>query len=283
MIAGRKPHLLGLYWVESGEYNRAMPNAPAKPTRRIRPARQALQTLRLATGSTLRWLDQAWPTVVASELAAVEPWQPDAAGDYCPRCGASAGPGSLAPDGCVFCRGKSLPWQRLTRLSLYDEPVEGWLKQMKFGKQWTWGPYFGKLLAQRVGEPMLSDRVVVTAVPMHWRRRWRRGFNQAELMARAIARQRGWPYLPLLKRMRWTPPQPSVVASQREANVRASVQAQPVDLTGYEVILVDDIKTTGSTLGTCCRELKACGAVSIHVAVAAVADPHGMKFKRKKA
>ncbi|MEM9021811.1 MAG: phosphoribosyltransferase family protein [Planctomycetota bacterium] len=253
-----------------------MPNAPVSP--RI-ATRSRLDRVR----SAARWLDRAWPTVVASELARVDHWEPDEDGAYCPRCGASAGPGSLAPDGCVFCRGTRLPWQRLTRLSLYDEPVDGWLKQMKFGRQWTWGGYFGDRLAERLGEPIRGDRVVVTAVPMHWRRRWRRGFNQAELMAREISRARGWPYLPLLKRQRWTPPQPSVVASQREANVRASVQARGVDLAGYEVVLVDDIKTTGSTLAACCRELKGCGAVSIHVAVAAVADPQGMKFQRSKA
>lgn len=254
-----------------------MPRVLPKPPHRL------TQTLRRVPATGLRWLDAAWPTVVDLELAAAEDWQPDEAGEYCPRCGASAGPGSLAPDGCVFCRGKKLPWQRITRLSLYDEPIEGWLKQMKFGKQWTWGRYFGAFLAPRVGEPMLSDRVVVTAVPMHWRRRWRRGFNQAELIGRELAKRRGWAYLPLLKRRHWTPPQPSVVASQREANVRASMQARAVDLKGYEVILVDDIKTTGSTLSACCHELKQCGAVSIHIAVAAVADPHGMKFKKKKA
>ena len=226
-------------------------------------------------------LDQAWPTVVATELAQFEDWQPDAAEDYCQRCGASAGPGSVLADGCTFCRGKKLAWDRLTRLSLYDEPMDGWVKQMKFGRQWSWAPHLGRLLAERVGEPIEQDKVVVTYVPMHWRRRWRRGFNQAELMAKALAKAHGWPVVSLIRRTIWTPPQPSVLASQRDANVKQSFALREVDLEGWQVLLVDDIKTSGSTLDACCKLMKGAGARSIQVAVAAVADPMGTKFKKK--
>lgn len=227
-------------------------------------------------------LDQFWPTVVAGELAQVEDWHPDHADDYCQRCGASAGPGAALADGCAFCRGKKLAWDRLTRLALYDEPMDGWIKQMKFGRQWSWASCYGKLLAHRVGEPIDPDKIVVTYVPMHWRRRWRRGFNQAELMARALAKTRGWPMVPLLRRTDWTPPQPSVVASQREANVRQSFALREVDLQGWQVLLIDDIKTSGATLGTCSRLMKSAGARSIQVGIAAVADPKGTKFKKKR-
>lgn len=231
-----------------------------------------------------RWinntLDRLWPTVVTIERSRHD-WQPDEAEDYCHRCGASAGPGSVLTDGCAFCRGRALAWDRLTRLALYDEPFEGWLKQMKFGRQWSWAPHLGRLLAERVGEPIEPGKVVVTYVPMHWRRRWRRGFNQAQLMAEALGKARGWPVLPILRRPMWTPPQPSVVPSQREQNVRHSFAIRPIDLTGWQVVLVDDIKTSGASVGTCCKLLHQHGARSIHIAVAAVADPRGMKFQRK--
>lgn len=229
----------------------------------------------------MQWLDRAWPTVVASERAVFSDWAADEQDDYCFRCGACAGPGSVLADGCGFCRGKSLSWDRLTRLSVYAEPMDGWLKQMKFGRQWSWAEHFGRLLGERVGEAIDPDRVAVVGVPMHWRRRWRRGFNQAELMAKALADSRGWRAMPLLRRPTWTPPQPSVVASQRRQNVQQSFALRPVDLKGWQVILVDDIKTTGSTLGACCGLLRGAGARSIHVAVAAVADAKGMQFKRK--
>ena len=87
--------------------------------------------------------------------------------------------------------------------------------------------------------------------------------------------------LPLLKRPRWTHPQTTVIPSQRDANVKQSFAARRVDLTGYQVLLIDDIKTSGASVGACCKLLKECGARSIHVAVAAVADPRGMDFQRK--
>lgn len=242
---------------------------------------QIASSTRVAWAGAAALLDRAWPTVVSTERSLHPGWLADEAEDYCHRCGASAGPGSVLADGCAFCRGKRLGWDRLTRLSLYDEPVDGWVKQMKFARQWSWAPHLGRLLAERVGEPIDADKVVVTAVPMHWRRRWRRGFNQAELMAKALAKTRGWPCVPLLKRSTWTPPQTTVIASQRAANVKQSFAAHDVDLAGWQVIVVDDIKTTGATLGTCCKLLKERGARSIQVAVAAVADPKGVKFKRK--
>ena len=226
-------------------------------------------------------LDRVWPTVVSTELEAAGDWRPDDTDDYCQRCGASAGPGSVLPDGCTFCRNQKLYWDRLTRLSLYDEPMDGWIKQMKFAKQWSWARYYGRLLAERVGEPIEEDKIVVTYVPMHWRRRWRRGFNQAELMAKALAKARRWPMVPLLQRTQWTHPQPAVLGSQRVANVNQSFGLRDVDLAGWQVVVVDDIKTSGATLGTCCKLLKGAGARSIQVAVAAVADPKGTKFKRK--
>lgn len=228
-----------------------------------------------------QWLDQVWPTAVSVQRSAHDDWQPDEADEYCHRCGASAGPGSVLADGCAFCRGQRLYWDRVTRLSFYDAPMDGWIKQMKFAKQWSWAPHLGRMLAERVGDPIQADRVVVTYVPMHWRRRWRRGFNQAELMAQALAKARGWPMVPMLLRTSWTPPQPSVIPSQREVNVRQSFALHAVDLSGWQVLLVDDIKTSGATLGACSRLLNEAGARSIQVAVAAVADPKGMGFQRK--
>ena len=226
-------------------------------------------------------LDHVWPTVVSAELAQAQGWEPDAADDYCQRCGTSAGPGSVLADGCAFCRGNKLYWDRVTRLSQYDEPMDGWIKQMKFAKQWSWAPYLGRLLAKRVGEPIKQDKIAVTYVPMHWRRRWRRGFNQAELMAKALANARNWPVVPMLKRAHWTPPQPSVTTSQREANVKQSFALRKVDLSGWQIVVVDDLKTSGATLGTCCKMLKEAGARSIQVAVAAVSDPKALPIKKK--
>ena len=235
-----------------------------------------------------RWvtdiLDAVAPTAVSLGLREAagtdgDAWRPDGPETYCPRCGASAGPGSVTSDGCAFCRGKAVAWQRLTRLGAYEEPLSDWIKAMKFGREWTWGRWLGQRLAEHVPPPLPGVPVVVCPVPMPWARRWRRGFNQAAVMAEALAAARGWPYLPALKRTRHTVPQTAIAPSQRALNVRDSITARPIDLTGWQVVLVDDVKTTGSTLGLCTRLLRDRGAASIHAAVAAVADPKGADFR----
>ncbi len=142
------------------------------------------------------------------------------------------------------------------------------------------GAWMGEQLASAVGEPFDADKLVVCPVPMHWMRRWLRGFNQSALIAEQLAAVRGWRVAPLLQRPRATQPQTSVAPSRRTANIRGSFALlEEVDLTGYEVLLVDDVKTTGATLHACTRLLRQAGARSVCAAVAAVADPRGHDFK----
>ncbi len=98
-------------------------------------------------------------------------------------------------------------------------------------------------------------------------------------MALAMAHAHGWPCVKLLRRTRYTAPQSTLSKTQRAQNVRGSLTHEPVDLTGWEVWLVDDVKTSGATLTACCQMLRKTGAAKIHIAVAAVADPGGQRFK----
>ena len=208
-------------------------------------------------------------------------WQPDKPEDYCARCGASVGLGGATGAGCAWCLGKNMPWHRLVRLGLYHPPLDERIRAMKFGRQWAYGPFLGQQLAQQIGQPFDPKRIVVTSVPMHWLRRWRRGYNQADLMAGSLAKARGWPLVQTLTRTRYTPPQTRIPASGRARNVRNCFALVGIDLAGYEVVLVDDVKTTGSTLSACARLLRDAGAQSITVAVAAVADPQHTRFMFK--
>ena len=145
---------------------------------------------------------------------------------------------------------------------------------MKFSSAWAWARCFGEELAKVIDSTADTQRVGVCAVPMHWVRRMRRGYNQAQLMAEALADRRAWPLLPVLRRTRSTLPQTVVVPSGRAANIRKSFAMKPVDLTGWHIWLVDDVKTSGSTLAACTRLLRRAGATRVDVAVAAVAQPH---------
>lgn len=235
------------------------------------------------TGYLRGVLDEVMPSAVDCAVHEAEGsggWRADAREEYCPRCGASAGPGSVTGRGCAFCVNEKIAWDRITRLSAYRPPMDGWIKAMKFGRQWTWAGYLGGQLADRLGENN-AGAVVVCPVPMPWRRRWSRGFNQAALIAEAVAEKRQWPLVEALRRTRHTRPQTAVAPSQRPANVRGSLEAAAIDLAGHDVVLIDDIKTSGSTLTACTKLLKQAGARGVHAAVAAVADPKGSDFRVK--
>jgi len=204
-------------------------------------------------------------------------WRPDDADRYCPRCGLSAGPGAVRAEGCSFCAGERLAWHRLTRLGEYEPPLDDAIKAMKFGRDWARAGWFGRQLARRV---TVSDpaRTLVVPVPMHRFRQWRRGYNQAALIADALAAARGLSALPLLRRVRHTPPQSRLSRTARRANVVRAFAMHPVDLAGHDVLLIDDVKTTGSTLAGCAQALTDHGARSVHCVVVAVADPRQQAF-----
>jgi ComF family protein len=121
--------------------------------------------------------------------------------------------------------------------------------------------------------------MLVTWVPLHLTRRLRRGFDQAQLMARIFARHTGLPLVPTLRRRRRTAPQSTLHANDaRQRNVRDAFAARRIDLTDWHIVLIDDVKTSGATLTQCCRLLRNQGAARIDAAVATVADPKRADF-----
>jgi len=117
------------------------------------------------------------------------------------------------------------------------------------------------------GVPLAWQVNVVCAVPLHPSRVAERGFNQAELLGRALAGALGCPYGPLLKRVRATRQQARLPGAERRANVRGAFAARPA--VGYRILLVDDVFTTGATLLECAETLRRQGAQDVRYAVIA--------------
>lgn len=217
------------------------------------------------------------PTDVERAVRASPDWTYEAADAACPRCGVSAGPGAVDPAdpgaGCARCRDRPTPWRRLTRLGPYAPPLDGWVRDLKFANAWSLAPHLGRLLATALPAGPAPRPVLVVPVPLHWSRRWRRGYNQAQLMARALAAARGLEAAPVLRRRRAARRQARLSATARAKNLRDAFAGHDVDLSPYDVLLVDDVKTTGATLTACVRILKQMGARQVDCAVAAVTDP----------
>ena len=108
----------------------------------------------------------------------------------------------------------------------------------------------------------------VTWVPMSPQKLRRRGYNQSELLAKAVAKELGLPAWNLLEQVRETDTQHSLTRAQRADNVRGAYRAKSATL-GKRVLLVDDIVTTGATLRACAQGLYGAGAQKVCAVCAA--------------
>ena len=187
----------------------------------------------------------------------------------CPVC-RSAGSG---PQGCCAQCAASLfaPHIGPFELSLgpYDGPLEKAVRAYKFRGVRRLGRLFGTHLAENL-EASEWQVDVLCAVPLHPLRYMQRGYNQSALVARVAARERGLPYRPLLRRVRSTRQQARLGGTARQDNVTGAFRATP--LAGEQVVLVDDVMTSGATVTECALALFAAGAGRVYVATVARAQ-----------
>ncbi|HXO22620.1 MAG TPA: ComF family protein [Thermoanaerobaculia bacterium] len=190
-------------------------------------------------------------------------------GGPCAGCGRRlAGP---TPRGyrCGRCRAAPPACDRLLALWSYEEPLTAVVQRLKFGRLDYLGRHLANAMALELGAELAGLDLVVP-VPLHWRRRLARGYNQAERIARPLALRLGLPFAPALRRSRATPPQTSLGRAERLSNLERAFQARAVEppLRGRRVLLVDDVATTGATLNAAARALKRAGAAQVVAVVA---------------
>jgi ComF family protein len=154
-------------------------------------------------------------------------------------------------------------------------PYEGALRRaihlLKYERMTPLTRPLGERLALAAAELTGFDAIV--PAPLHWRRRWDRGFNQADLLAREVSRRTGIPIDRRLLRTRSTPPQAGLSAAERRRNVQGAFAAAGKSaIRGKRLIIIDDVMTTGATLEACARVLKRAGASQVAVLTLARAD-----------
>jgi ComF family protein len=190
----------------------------------------------------------------------------------CPWCAQTVGPHADTSSGCPECRGVSLGFERAFRLGPYEGKLRDAVLRTKLLAGEGLADVLGRLLAECRGCAILGTEVdLVAPVPLHWWRRWTRGYNQAESVAREVAASLRVPFeAKLLRRVRWTPQQSQPTREARRENVRGAFQVRKgARVASKAVLLVDDVMTTGSTLGEAARTLRGAGAGRVVVAVLA--------------
>lgn len=178
----------------------------------------------------------------------------------------------LDTDGrCSLCRHGVQAFDAAYCFGAYEGALRELIHLYKYGRVRTLAAPLGALLAAGVPRDERFDLIV--PVPLHWRRQWRRGFNQSELLAREIGRRSGVEVRALLRRTRATRAQAGLSHSGRRENVRTAFRLRRrTSLDGLRVLLVDDVLTTGSTASACARVLKRAGARRIAVVTVARVD-----------
>ncbi|MEE9563210.1 MAG: ComF family protein [Thermoanaerobaculia bacterium] len=167
------------------------------------------------------------------------------------------------PDGflCGDCRRRTPAIDRFVAGWSFEPPFDRVIHGLKYGRLDFLGTQLARGLWSRLGH-QLEEAEVVVPVPLHWRRRLSRGYNQAEEIARPLARLLDRPLERAMRRVRATPPQTRFDRRHRAANVAGAFRVRGRSrLSGRRVLIVDDVATTGSTLETAAACLKAAGAV----------------------
>jgi competence protein ComFC len=181
-------------------------------------------------------------------------------GPRCARCGDTLDDPSV--DLCLRCGTTRGFVDRIVSLGPYDGAWGKLVRVFKFEREIGVGRWLAGRMAERVrSETVASPVEAVTYVPMTRRDRRQRGFNQAEVLARIIARKLHLPLIRPLRKTRQTPPQSLASAADRRTNLRDAFRRLPC--THQHVLLVDDICTTGATVEECARMLKQGGAQSV--------------------
>ena len=163
----------------------------------------------------------------------------------------------------------------------YRDRVPEAVRRYKFARVRACGRPFGLLVAQCAQDHLPQRPDALTWAPLSDRRLRERGFDQAELMARAAGAAMGLPVIPTLKKLKHTKAQSDLTdPRKRRANVQGAYALLPgAEVAGRRLLLVDDVVTTGATLGECAKVLLMGGADRIWCATLAQARGTGEEGK----
>lgn len=188
--------------------------------------------------------------------------------EICPACDESLPEYDGADPTVRFC-------ERCVVSFCYEGALRESFLRYKFSGLRQYAARYGKWMAVTIRDKLKGEFDLISFAPVSRKRRRQRGYDQSELLCRAIAHELDMPWARTLEKRTDTPAQSSLHArAQRSANV-AGVYApvSAAQFAGKRVLLIDDIVTTGATLSECCRVLLCAGASSVVCATLATRRP----------
>lgn len=187
---------------------------------------------------------------------------------------------NATPSLCRLCRAKTFAFVRARNWAAYNESLTAAIMLLKYEEVTRLGDWFAARLAELHARLSESDASawrgdVVVPVPLHADRRRERGYNQADMIARPLAKRLGLPFRPyLLARTKPRPARLVLSRSEHWESVRGAYairEGSRVDK--LRILLIDDVMTTGATLDACSRALLAAGAAEVVALTVARAIP----------
>ncbi|GAA0279172.1 ComF family protein [Alteraurantiacibacter aestuarii] len=197
-----------------------------------------------------------------SEL--VIPGEPACATCQRPLQASEAGEGSR----CAPCLASPPDHDGISAATLYNDASRKLVLTFKHGRKIALAGMLARLIAARL--PTLEGEWLAVPVPLHRRRLWDRGFNQSALLARELAKRDGLTLLvDGLVRRKATPPLGGLGRKERARMLAGAIEASPARLAqikGAQILLVDDVMTSGATTQACIRALRKAGAAKVRIA-----------------
>jgi len=184
---------------------------------------------------------------------------------------------------CLLCQRADPPFERAVAYGSYDGELRDLIHLLKFQQVRPAAAILGRMLAETIANleqampvgTLFSSKITVIPVPLHTRKQAARGFNQAEMIAREALKQLSRPKrfdlcTGILHRRRETGSQIGLTRHQRRENMRgAFAVSDPTRILNRDILLIDDVYTTGTTASECARVLRRAGAARVWVATVA--------------
>ena len=181
------------------------------------------------------------------------------------RCAGCGGRLDTVVELCRECLPMKRHWELAVSCYGFHGAAREAVLRFKYSGDTALASLLGAVMAENWQAYGHAKAEAVTAVPLHWFKELRRGFNQSQLLAEHVGCHLDLPAPKLLRRTRWTRSQAGLNLARRRRNLRRAFAAGNGVTVPEHVILVDDVLTTGSTLAACTRALRKAGALQVSV------------------